>query len=116
MIRTALVLHALVLLASPAAAQDTSKWGAIAYGAPEQKTGMAVDFATAQEAREAALANCGGHCASTLVFLRTCGSVAQNTTGGVGWSISRWRGRADARALAACGPDCTVTGWVCTTH
>src|SRR5690349_14022085 len=103
MTRSALTLLALALLASPAAAQETGRWGAIAYGAPEQKTGRAVDYPTAEEARDAALASCGGLCVNTVVFLRTWGSVAQNANGGAAWSISRWRGRADARALAACG-------------
>ena len=119
MSRAALALLALVLLASPAAAQNAGKWGAIAYGASEQKTGTAVDFASADEARQAALENCGGECPRSIVFLRSCAAVAQNPGGATGWASNRWRGRAMSRALTVCGSSgagCSVTAWACTTH
>lgn len=115
----ALALVVLALLAAPAAAQNAGKWGAIAFGAPDGKTGTAVDFPSAGEAREAALESCGGACPRTIVFLRSCAAVAQNEGGGVGWASNRWRGRSEARALTVCrraGPGCSISAWACTTH
>jgi hypothetical protein len=119
MTRTALAVLALVLLSAPAAAQNANKWGAIAFGGPDRKAGTAVDQASADEARQAALEACGGQCPRTIVFLRSCGAVAQNPAGAAGWASNRWRGRAQSRALTACargGPGCGVTAWACTTH
>ena len=119
MARTALALLALVLFASPAAAQNAGKWGAIAFGAPERKTGTAVDYASADAARQAALENCGGQCPRSIVFLRSCAAVAQNPAGATGWASNRWRGRSMSRAMTVCGrggPGCSVTAWACTAH
>lgn len=102
MTRTALALLALVLFAAPAAAQNANKWGAIAFGAPDRKAGTAVDYASAGEARQAALA-----------------AVAQSPAGAAGSAVDRWRGRARSRAVAACarsGPGCEITAWACTAH
>lgn len=119
MTRIALAIVALAALAAPAAAQNVVKWGALAFGAPDRKTGAAVDLPSADEARQAALASCGGDCPRTIVFYSTCAAVAQNLSGGLGWASNRWRGRAQARALTLCqrsGPGCTITGWACTVH
>ncbi len=119
MTRIVLALLALFFLAAPAAAQNTVKWGAIAFGAPDRKTGAAVDLPSAGEAREAARENCEGACPRTIVFYGICAAVAQNESGGLGWASSRWRGRAEARALIVCqrsGPGCTITRWACTVH
>lgn len=119
MTRTALALLALALLASPAAAQYAGHWGAIAFGGPDRKTGTAVDYPNAREARQAARENCGGDCPRTIVFLRTCAAVAENAGGDVGWSSNRWRGRSAARALTVCrraGPGCSISAWACTSH
>jgi hypothetical protein len=117
--RTVFAVLALTLLAAPAAAQNEGKWGAIAFGAPERKTGTAVDYPSADEARRAAIENCGGACPRSIVFLRTCAAVAQGPTGASGWASNRWRGRSTSRALIECGrtgPGCSVTAWACTTH
>jgi hypothetical protein len=115
--RSILALVALPLLAGAAAAQEPGRWGAIAFGGPERATGTAVDFASAGEARAAALENCGGRCTRTIVFVRNCAAVAESPAGAVGWESSRWRGRAIARALAKCGrQDCTLVAWACTAH
>ena len=119
MTRTALALVALALLAAPAAAQNEGKWGAIAYGGPERTTGTAVDFPSAAEARQAAIDNCGGRCARSIVFLRTCAAVAEGPGGNVAWASNRWRGRAESRALTECkraGPGCGVVAFACTAH
>lgn len=119
MTRIALALLALVLIAAPAAAQNTVKWGAIAYGGPDRKTAAAVDRPGPGEALEAARENCGGICPRTIVFYAVCAVVAQNESGGLGWATSRWRGRAQARAMITCqrnGPGCAVTAWACTVH
>jgi hypothetical protein len=119
MLRTVFAVLALTLLAAPAAAQNEGKWGAIAFGAPERKTGTAVDYPSADEARRAAIENCGGACPRSIVFLRTCAAVAQGPTGASGWASNRWRGRSTSRALIECGrtgPGCSVTAWACTTH
>ena len=116
MSRTVLALLTLALLSAPAAAQDRGRWGAIAFGGPERATGTAVDFASAGEARAAALENCGG-CTRTIVFVRNCAAVAESPAGAVGWDSGRWRGRAIARALAKCGrQDCRLVAWACTVH
>jgi hypothetical protein len=120
MTRTALaLLAALSLLAAPAAAQNEGKWGALAFGGPERATGAAVDFPSAEEARQAALDNCGGRCPRSIVFLRTCAAVAASPAGSVGWASNRWRGRAESRAMITCartGPACSVVAFACTTH
>jgi hypothetical protein len=119
MTRTALALVALALVAAPAAAQNEGRWGAIAFGGPDRAIGTAVDFPSATEARQAALDNCGGRCARSIVFLRICAAVAEGPGGNVGWASNRWRGRAESRALADCrrsGPGCGVVAFACTTH
>ena len=125
MTRTALslavlsVLAVLPALAKPAAAQNVVKWGAIAFGGPDRKTGAAVDLPSAGEAREAALGNCGAACPRTIVFYGTCAAVAESPSGGLGWASNRWRGRAQARALVVCqrsGPGCAISAWACTVH
>jgi hypothetical protein len=118
MFRTALAVVMLALVSGPAAAQWEGKWGAIAYG-PELASGMAFDYASADEARQAALDNCGGRCSQTVVFIKTCAAVAQSRSATNGWAVSRWRNRAIARALATCtrtGPDCTLVAVACTMH
>lgn len=112
-------LTALILLSTPAAAQWEGKWGAIAYGGPEQSFGVAVDYASAEEARRAAFDNCGGRCSQSIAFIKTCAAVAESTAGNLAWASNRWRGRAMSRALELCartGPACTVIAWACTTH
>jgi hypothetical protein len=121
--RIVVSLAALSLLAAPALGQEVvgpndGKWGAIAYGGPEQASGTAVDFPSAEAARQAAFENCGGRCPRSIVFLRTCGAVAEGPAG-IAWASNRWRGRAISRALTQCarsGPGCTVIAWACTTH
>lgn len=118
MFRTALALVMLALLSSPAAAQWEGKWGAIAYG-PELASGMALDYASADEARQAALENCGGRCSNSVAFLKSCAAVAEGRGGATGWAVSRWRNRAIARALATwtrTGPDGTLVAVACTMH
>ncbi len=117
--RSIATLLALVLLASPAAAEDSPKWGAIAYGSTLRASGTAVDYATAGDARQAALDACAGQCTQTMVFQRNCGAVAAASTGTASWARNRWRGRAISRALADCrrrGGDCTLVAWACTAH
>jgi hypothetical protein len=113
-------LALVALLAAPAAALiNEGKWGAIAFGGPEGKAGAAVDYYSAEEARQAAIENCGGLCPRSIVFLRTCAAVAESPAGGIGWASNRWRGRSISRALIACGnsgPGCSITAWACTTH
>jgi hypothetical protein len=119
MVRAALALITLAFLSAPAAAQWEGKWGAIAYGGAALAAGMAVDYPSAAEARQAALDSCGGRCARTVTFIKTCAAVAESRSATNGWAISRWRGRAIARALAACtrtGPDCTLVAVACTMH
>jgi hypothetical protein len=121
MLRIALLISA--LLAAPALAQEAEgpndgKWGAIAFGGPDRASGTAVDFPSAEEARRAAFDNCGGRCASSIVFLRTCAAIAEGPAGAA-YSSNRWRGRAIARALTQCGRSgapCAITAWACTTH
>jgi hypothetical protein len=115
----AVAFLALALSAAPAAAQNEGKWGAIAYGGPERTTGTAVDYRSAEEAREAALADCAGRCPRSIVFLRTCAAVAESPAGGTGWASNRWKGRSISRAMTVCarsGPGCSVVAWACTTH
>jgi hypothetical protein len=117
---------ALLLPAASAAAENyfltpnDGKWGAIAYGGPDKAMGTAVDFPSADAARQAAFDNCAGKCTRAIVFLRTCGAVAEEPAGrGWGWASNRWRGRAIARALALCersASGCSAIAWACTTH
>jgi len=117
MIRVAVSILALSLLAGSASAQNYGKWGAIAYGGADQASGWAVDYPSREEARQAALDACGGHCTRTISFLRTCAAVAESPSGAAGWSVNRFRGRAIARARARCASaDCDVVAWACTTH
>jgi len=117
--RLAFPLLLLVAAAAPAAADDSPKWGAIAYGGATRSSGTAVDFATPGEARDAALASCGGQCSQTIVFQRNCAAVAATSNGTPSWSRNRWRDRAIARALADCRKrdgNCTLVAWACTAH
>lgn len=119
MARIALSVLVLLLLASPAAAQNKNKWGAIAYGTPEMGWGAAVDFANPVEAREAALESCRGRCSQTVVFYMSCAAVAANPAGGMGVEVHSWLGRAIEFAMMDCrrtGPDCTLVGWACARH
>lgn len=119
MIRAAFALIAVALFAAPAEAQTANKWGAIAYGGPDRKAGTAVDYPSADEARQAALEACGGECPRTIVFVANCAAVAENSAGATGAARNRWRDRARNRAVAFCarsGPGCTITAWACTTH
>ena len=119
-LRLALTLPLLAAaLAAPAAADDSPKWGAIAYGGTTRSSGTAVDFATAGEARDAARASCGGQCSQTIVFQRNCGAVAASSSGTASWARNRWRDRAISRALADCrkrDANCTLVAWACTAH
>ena len=119
MARIALPLLALLAFASPAAAQNENKWGAIAFGGRDQAWGTAVDYPSADAARTAALASCGGTCSQTFAFLRSCAAVAESPGGGVGVSANRWRGRAISFAMVRCGrtgSECAVLAVACTTH
>lgn len=117
MLRIALAVWALFLFAVPASAQNEGKWGAIAYGGTDGASGTAVDYPSRDEARQAALEACGGRCARTITFLRTCAAVAESPSGAAAWSVSRWRDRAIVRAREQCpGSDCAVLAWACTTH
>lgn len=119
MARIAFSVFLLLLLASPAAAQNKNKWGAIAYGAPERGWGAAVDYASPDEAREAALEACRGRCSRTQVFYMSCAAVVENPAGGVGVETHSWLGRAINFAMTDCrrtGPDCTLTVWACARH
>src|SRR5262245_45772948 len=110
-------LIALCLLTAPAAAQNQSKWGALAFGGTEWGAGL--DFTTASEARQAAIESCGGQCSQTLVFYRTCAAIVQNADKAMIWATNRWRGRAIARAMQRCGESgsgCTVVVAACTQH
>ena len=107
------------LLAGPAIADDSPKWGAIAYGATARVSGTAVDFASPGEARQAAFDACRGQCTQSIVFQRNCGAVAASSSGAPSWSRNRWRDRAVARALADCRQrdrSCTLVAWACTAH
>lgn len=123
MLRTVVALFVSALMAAPVLAQEAvgpndNKWGAIAYGGPDRASGTAVDFPSADEARRAAFDNCGGRCSRSIVFLRSCGAVAEGPASAA-FSSNRWRGRAIARALAQCertGGACAVVAWACTTH
>lgn len=107
------------LVAGPAAADDSPKWGAIAYGGAARVSGTAVDYASAGEARQAALDACRGQCTQSIVFQRNCGAVAASAGGTPSWARNRWRDRAVARALADCRKrdgSCTLVAWACTAH
>ena len=115
MLRIALAALTIFLFAVPASAQDYRKWGAIAYGGPERASGIAVDYPSAGEARQAALENCEGRCTRTVTFMRACAAVAASPSGASAWQSNRFRDRAIVRAIKACGsPDCTVLAWACT--
>ena len=119
MIHTTIALFAVALFAATANAQTANKWGAIAYGGPDRKAGTAVDYPSADEARLAAFAACGGECPQSIVFVANCAAVAENPAGATGAARNRWRDRARSRALAFCargGTGCTITAWACTTH
>ena len=109
----------LLLLASPAAAQSTNKWGAVAYGAPDRAWGAAVDYSSPDEARAAALESCRGRCSQTRVFYMSCAAIAENPAGGIGVEIHSWLGLAINFAMMDCrrtGPECALTGWACARH
>lgn len=113
------ILLAMVLSAAPAAAYWwEGNWGAIAYGT-NGASGVAVDYSTAGEARQAAFDACGGQCSQSFVFQRNCGAVAASAGGNMAWARNRWRDRAIARAVGQCrdgGQDCALVAWACTTH
>ena len=119
-LRSAITMFALAaLLGGPALADDSPKWGAIAYGSTARSAGTAVDYATPGEARDAAFASCGGQCTQSIVFQRNCGAVAASSSGTPSWARNRWRDRAISRALADCrsrGGGCQLVAWACTAH
>lgn len=107
------------LSVAPVAADESAKWGAIAFGGASRISGTAMDRASAGEAREAALDACAGQCTQTMVFQRNRGAVAASASGATGWSRGRWRDRAIARALTQCrqrSADCALVAWACTAH
>lgn len=115
MLRLAMSLLALCLLAAPAAAQSQAKWGALAFGGTEWGAGL--DYTSPDEARRAALESCGGQCSQTIVFQRSCAAIVQNADKGMIWATSRWRGRAIARAMQQCGDGgtgCEIVVAACT--
>ena len=119
MAHIAFSVFVLLLLASPAAAQSTNKWGAVAYGAPDRAWGAAVDYSSPDEARAAALESCRGRCSQTRVFYMSCAAIAENPAGGIGVEIHSWLGLAINFAMMDCrltGPECALTGWACARH
>jgi len=123
MSRIAVLYFLLACSAAPATAQQPAatpdgRWGAIAYGAPDQSAAWAVNYWNADEARQAALQQCPA-CTRTITFVRGCAAVAESPRGAVGFSQTRWRERVIARALELCGrdaPDCQIVAVACTIH
>jgi hypothetical protein len=112
------IVSASIAFAAKPAATPEGRWGAIAFGAPDLAAGWAVDYLNADEAREAALQQCPS-CTRTITFVRSCAAVAQSSSGAIGFSRTRFRGRAIARALGLCGRDagdCRLVAVACTTH
>jgi dienelactone hydrolase len=100
------------------AADRAAAMGALAYKFPDS-TGYAYDRATADEAREAALAMCPG-CHLIAVFQGTCAAYAVDRRGtgiyGLGWHPGN-KTRAQNLAVEACrengGTDCALKVWAC---
>jgi hypothetical protein len=101
---------------SSASAQERAlHWGAIAYS-KGGATGIAVDHASSDEARAAALAGCGTDCVS-FTFADSCGAVAFSTDGANASGTGTTEYGAKHEALRRCGgEDPYIKIWQCTTR
>ena len=120
--RTAAAIFIVCLIGAPAWPTHSAAEGALAVGLPADVAkqgfafGFAIDKATAEEARAAALADCRAEspgvdkraqalCAPVGSFRNQCFAVAmdpKDATPGVGWSVAADKEAAAREALARC--------------
>jgi len=98
-----LAVLALVLVAAapiPAAAQN--HWGAIA-ASQDGAAAQAIEQASRDAARAAAIKNCQGRCTYLVTFYRACAAIATDGSGGYGWAAGPSVEETGERALRFCG-------------
>ena len=116
-----LLLAALVLACAfgAAAAEKKAKpknalYGAIAWHAASGSAGWASDRRTSREARVEALRQCGrDECVVVATVTRDCVALA---AAGQKHAVQKGatQQEAETKALARCGPACSIVAWVCT--
>ena len=77
--------------------------------------GFSYDYASREEAEDAAIANCpADDCATQISFRNACGAVVRGE-GRVAWGVGVSREDAVDNALFECGEECELLVWACTT-
>ena len=108
-----------VLLLCAAVASAGENWGALAYSSSTGRYGYGYDYATKQEAVDAAEDRCGeDDCEAVVWFYNGCGAFAAGR-GGTGWAVGDSKQAVQAKALRECnkrGSNCQIVGWACTSR
>ena len=102
---------------APALAKAPKKavYGAIAVNRDTKAVGYAYDFKTAQEAKRAALKQCGEQKCEVLASFRNgCAAAATGNKGKLATMTGATRDEAETKATRKCGKDCTILAWACT--
>lgn len=112
-----LLLAAGLLIAdAPAHAKAPKKsvYGAIAVNRDTRVVGYAYDFKTSQEAKRAALKQCGERKCEVLVSFRNgCAAVATGKDRFVTMTGAT-KDEAETKVMRKCGKDCATLAWACT--
>ena len=101
---------------------NSTLWGALAIDSNQGPSwGWAINYPTAQQAEQRALAECGDNCHVVMRFSDQCGAFAADQEPGstiYGWGKADSREGAQNRALSECrrrgGTSCRVRVWGCT--
>ena len=101
---------------------NSTLWGALAIDSNQGSSwGWAINYPTAQQAEQRALAECGNNCHVVMRFSDQCGAFAADQEPGstiYGWAKDNSSVAAQNRALSECrrrgGKSCRVRVWGCT--
>ena len=101
---------------------NSTLWGALAIDSNQGSSwGWAINYPTAQQAEQRALAECGNNCHVVMRFSNQCGAFAADQEPGstiYGWAKDNSSAAAQNRALSECrrrgGKSCRVRVWGCT--
>lgn len=112
-----LLAAGLLVAGAPALAKAPKKaiYGAIAVNRDTKAVGYAYDFKTAQEAKRAALKQCGEQKCEVLASFRNgCAAAAAGSKGKLATMTGATRDEAETKVTRKCGKDCTILAWACT--
>ncbi len=114
---------ALAAQPEPSRAEDSSRFGAIAFSLSTRMYGYVFDYADKESARSGAIEECkeeagAKDCKAVVQFENGCGALAVGDIGyGTGWGDAL--GTAQRHALDSCSSwtgGCHIVRWVCTTN